>query len=237
MSCKLYSVPDEIFIQLIHESSSIKEVCQKLGYVNTGGGVNKLFVKRCQELNIDWQHSFNSARMSPRKLTMDQVFCKDSTVSQSTLREWYKKGGYSEYHCAICGISEWNGKLLSLRLDHIDGNNHNNVLSNLRWLCPNCDSQQDTFCGRNIRKQIPPNFCIDCGKPISKEGTKTVLRCIDCNAKHQRKVKNRPSKEDLYNQLCDSSFVAVGKKYGVSDNAVRKWCRIYGLSDKASDYK
>lgn len=55
-------------------------------------------------------------------------------------------------HCAICQLTTWLGKPLSLQLDHIDGNKHNNDLSNLRLLCPNCHSQTDTFAGRNIAR-------------------------------------------------------------------------------------
>ena len=43
----------------------------------------------------------------------------------------------------------WNDKELVLRLDHIDGDNNNNVLENLRWICPNCDSQLDTYKSKN----------------------------------------------------------------------------------------
>lgn len=53
------------------------------------------------------------------------------------------------YHCAVCGIDEWNGKPLTLRLDHIDGDGGNHALDNLRFVCPNCDSQSDTYCFRN----------------------------------------------------------------------------------------
>lgn len=52
--------------------------------------------------------------------------------------------------CAICSISQWQGKDLVLELDHIDGNSSNNDISNLRLLCPNCHSQTDTFRGRSI---------------------------------------------------------------------------------------
>ena len=55
-----------------------------------------------------------------------------------------------EGKCLHCGISNWQGKTLKLHLDHIDGNNNFNVRSNLRLLCPNCHSQTETYCGKNI---------------------------------------------------------------------------------------
>ena len=61
--------------------------------------------------------------------------------------------GIKDAICESCGIGEnWNGKDLVLELDHIDGNNTNNSLENLRILCPNCHSQTPTFRGRNIKK-------------------------------------------------------------------------------------
>jgi len=55
-----------------------------------------------------------------------------------------------EYKCSDCGISDWNNKKLTLELDHIDGQAHNCKLNNLRFLCPNCHSQTDTFRGKGI---------------------------------------------------------------------------------------
>lgn len=54
-----------------------------------------------------------------------------------------------EYKCNTCGISEWNQKPLVLALDHINGNNRDYRFENLRFLCPNCHSQTDTYCGKN----------------------------------------------------------------------------------------
>ncbi len=51
--------------------------------------------------------------------------------------------------CSICGLDEWQGKDIVLIMDHINGNSENNHISNLRLVCPNCDSQLSTFKGRN----------------------------------------------------------------------------------------
>jgi hypothetical protein len=56
------------------------------------------------------------------------------------------------YKCAECGISEWNSKPITLWLDHKDGNAANNSRENLRLICPNCDSQSDTFGAKNYGK-------------------------------------------------------------------------------------
>ena len=53
------------------------------------------------------------------------------------------------YHCAVCGINEWQNKSLTLEVNHKDGNAENNVLDNLEFLCPNCHSQTDTFRAKN----------------------------------------------------------------------------------------
>jgi len=58
-----------------------------------------------------------------------------------------------EYKCANCGQRDrWKGKSLMLEMDHIDGNRRNNKVENLRWLCPNCHSQTETFRRRNGRE-------------------------------------------------------------------------------------
>jgi hypothetical protein len=57
-----------------------------------------------------------------------------------------------ENKCSICGLTEWLGKPIPFVLDHVDGNANNNTLANLRFLCSNCDSQTDTYKGKNKGK-------------------------------------------------------------------------------------
>ena len=62
------------------------------------------------------------------------------------------KEGVKEQKCEVCGISEWNGKEISLELHHMDGDNSNHKIENLKIVCPNCHSQTHTYRGKNIRK-------------------------------------------------------------------------------------
>lgn len=61
------------------------------------------------------------------------------------MRERYLHNNYTPYECSICGQKPfWNGKPMSLIIDHINGVNNDNRLENLRWVCPNCNIQLPT---------------------------------------------------------------------------------------------
>lgn len=82
--------------------------------------------------------------------TLDEILVKDSKyTNMSSLKKRVLKSNLIEYKCAICGISEWMNKELILQLDHINGDNRDNRISNLRLLCPNCHSQTETYCRKN----------------------------------------------------------------------------------------
>ena len=70
-------------------------------------------------------------------------------ASRASVRKKILKDQLIPYQCGICELKEWNGKQLSLHLDHINGKNGDHRLENLRFLCPNCHSQTDTYTGRN----------------------------------------------------------------------------------------
>ena len=76
---------------------------------------------------------------------------ENSTYQNTTkLKERIIREGIIPYECALCGNKgEWNGKKLVLQLDHINGKHFDHRKENLRFLCPNCHSQTETFSGKN----------------------------------------------------------------------------------------
>ena len=237
MKARVDNFTEQELRQIVSESCSMREVLRKLGYTNIGS--NGVTVqKRLDQYNIDTSHFTGLAKTSIKRCE-DNIFIKDSTAAQSTLRRWYLKGHYTEYKCSICGQEPvWNGKELTLTLDHVNGINNDDRLENLRWVCPNCDRQLDTFGARNPNKKTAynqthlKNYCIDCGKEITFQAT----RCVDCYNKSRRTVE-RPSREELKQLIRNTSFTAIGEKYGVRDNTIRKWCDGYNLPRKTSDIK
>ena len=88
--------------------------------------------------------------------------------------------------------------------------------------CRNCVPKTKSKSKLNIKlKNQKTNIC-KCGKRIWK----TSKMCIRCTALSQkRKVENRPNKEDLIKMVEETSLEAVGRKYGVTGNAVKKWLK------------
>lgn len=87
-----------------------------------------------------------------------------------------------------------------------------------------------------IRTYIPPEktvrHCVDCGKELS---SRTATRCWSCHKKER--AKNIPSKERLLYLILRYPFIQIGEMYDVDSNAVRKWCKKYGLPYKQADIK
>ena len=82
------------------------------------------------------------------------------------------------------------------------------------------------------KTSIKQNKCCDCGKPISSN----ALRCIECDHKRQQKIIH-PSREELKYLIRNFPFTKIGKQFGVSDNAIRKWCITEKLPYKSSEIK
>ncbi len=122
---------------------------------------------------------------------------------------------------------------MSLILDHINGVATDNRLENLRIVCPNCAATLDTHCGRKNRIDREPRRCLHCGNEFIPKYARHRYCSHACGIhckgprepRPERRKVARPSYEELMEDVASMSFLAIGRKYGVSDNAVRKWIR------------
>lgn len=154
MENKIYKLSDEQFVELLKKSSTISEVLFKLGYTVKGNSWGYSQIKRrMTDLNLDYSiFKGKSAITNTTKLNTvekEDILKENCRHQRTVLRRYIIKNNLIPYKCAICGCVEWQGKTLSLELDHINGINNDNRLENLRFLCPNCHSQTSTYGSRN----------------------------------------------------------------------------------------
>lgn len=214
---------DKEFIELVENSKSIKEILAFFALENKGHNYRTL-KNRIKKLKIDTSHLAKNYDVMvqnnlKKKTPIKEILVENSNYNKSHLKKRVMKEGFLEDRCYICGLSKkWNDKPIIMVLDHINGVDNDNRLENLRLVCPNCNSQLNTHCGKNkFRKSYK---CTDCGAEIGK----FAKRCVKCNSKIRRKV-TRPSLDRLKSEISKFGFSAVGRKYGVSDNAIRKWIK------------
>lgn len=291
--------------EIINNSTNFSEIARKVGRV-PGGQFNLKLKEYAYAHNISLEKINISNTNGKEKYTLGEILIQNSPVTRKVLRNYLAKYGVLDYKCAICGNKgEWNGISLTLQIDHINGINNDNRKENLRWLCPNCHSQTDTYTGKNKTKKEIVNFteeeaiealrqtenvnqaskmigcaqgganwirintikkenniiqfgdlkkqekqefennrikvqmrvkqryfCKQCGRPLSTNAD----YCQTCIHEFQRKCE-WPSREELKELIRTTPFLQIGKKYNVSDNAVRKWCLNYGLPSKKKDIK
>ena len=137
--------------EAVKACTSVAQVLQKLGYKVSGGNVWKRIKKEIE--GLDTSH-FDSGRGKLKLYTLDEILVENSLYkSIYQLKKRLVSEGKLDYECVECGNKgKWEGKPLSLQLDHINGIRDDHRLENLRFLCPNCHSQTDTFAGRNSKK-------------------------------------------------------------------------------------
>lgn len=156
------------------------------------------------------------------KIDIKQLLQNGTKIGSSKLKEKLYKEGLKERKCEKCGLGEnWNGEHMSLILDHINGINDDNRLENLKIVCPNCNATLDTHC--RGYKRINDKLINDYKKIEYKKGKEK--RINDGHLK-QRKVQRPPYKQ-LIEEIKQLGYSGTGRKYGVSDNAIRKWIKIY----------
>ena len=211
----------ENLIEIVKNCETYIECLNCLGMNINGSNYIKL-KKEINNQNISISHFKSRSDLMKEfnfdihnKIPINEILIENSQYnSRSALKRRLLNEKTFNYECVFCGNDgNWMGKKFSLILDHINGVNNDNRKENLRFLCPNCNATLDTHCGKNVknRKNTKPKKSIEEILNIRKE---------------KRKV-DRPSHEKLINEVNLFGYSATGRKYGVSDKAIRKWLKNY----------
>jgi 5-methylcytosine-specific restriction endonuclease McrA len=139
--------------QKIVSDEQIKEAYEKYETLNIASSELGMTIvslwRRAKKIGLAWKDK-NYRSVQPTKIPTIEILDGRHPYYQTLkLKKRLIKEGIKENKCDICGITEWNGKLISMQLDHINGDSHNHKLENLRMICPNCHSQTETYCGKN----------------------------------------------------------------------------------------
>jgi len=149
---------DEQLATIVANSKSMAEVLRAIGLAMSGGS-HFHYSKRIRALGLSTAHFtgsvHNKGKPGPKR-TASNILVR-SRVREKTpllIRALIESGRALE--CAgletPCHVkSVWHGKRLNLHVDHIDGDSTNNEEYNLRFLCPNCHSQTETYCRQKTR--------------------------------------------------------------------------------------
>ena len=270
------------------ESASYAQVLRRLG-LNIYGSAYRSLKRNLTANNISTAHFTGQGWLKGKthgfspKIPLYEIIYenKHPFYNITKLRTRLIEEGLLRRECESCKLTEWLGKQIPIELDHIDGNNQNNHITNLRILCRNCHGMTETFGSKNKKSTTTredrkaetqdhltksaaqfAQFKVEFEKyvrtfewkntvqssPIIAShfgiGVKAVLKYIKLWLPDYLPVKSlpkvkirkpRPTKFDVTKEQLETlvgikSFLELGRIFGVSDNAVRKRCKKFGIA-------
>jgi hypothetical protein len=230
--------------EVVPRMTTLKDVLVHFG-LRPAGGNFRLLRRWLDEWGIPTDHFVGTPPPRRREpIALEEVLVAGSTYQRRQLKQRLYDTGLKSRACEMCGQGEeWQGSRMSLILDHVNGVADDNRLENLRIVCPNCAATLETHCGRANRRVLPERPCELCGGAFVPTRPRQRFCSRECGMRRPRAGRpipgarrvERPPYEQLVAEVAAEGWCAVGRKYGVSDNAVRKWVRGYERERAASE--
>lgn len=178
---------DDDLIKAVERNTTVSGVAVELG-IGNGKGSRDFVKSRIKDLGLNTNHftGFKQGNRAGVKHELDEILIQNSSYNNNKhLKDRLIQANLLGNTCSECGISKWMDKPITLQLDHINGDNKDNRIENLRLICPNCHSQTSTFAGRNKKIKPDKRKCQDCGVEMNK-GRSTRKRCWSCHVNHRK---------------------------------------------------
>lgn len=186
-------------------------------------------------------------------------------IKESVKQYKCEKCGISEWNCEQISLQlhHINGNSTDNRIENLQllcPNCHSqtdsycgnkNLVKEKKYYCNNCNKQIDktktgycndcyqlliknklnVFSFKKQKVKTIIGYCSECKKELYHKNDKGL--CLECFKKTKPKIIDKESLEQL---IKEKNFCEIGRMFNVSDNAVRKWCKKYGLPYRKKDF-
>ena len=154
---KLHKYTEQKLRESVRTSFSLAQVLKKLGVIPCGGNYQVL-KKAIKHFNLDISHFtgqvWNKGLSIGARQPLQKYLNNELKIGSYKLKNKLLKAAIFKPICSNCKRVNWLGQTIPLELDHINGNNSDNRLSNLRLLCPNCHALTPTYRGKNKASKL-----------------------------------------------------------------------------------
>ena len=225
----MYEVTKEELLEIIQDSSTIRQCIERMGFKDIGRNRDTFFkliktygfddeLDELRKRTVNFKKVQVKIMHKENRTSNSSLFTENSKIRRVSIRRRIIKENLIPYKCAKCGNKgEWQNKDLSLQLEHKNGVSNDHRLENLEFLCPNCHSQTATYAGRNVRGKL---------SKVERIKFKKEREAERIEMKEAIKVE-RIAFLDSIDTMSFGWVAKVQDKWGVSHSQVKRWIKKY----------